>query len=97
MQEWVQCDKCRGWQHQIRALYNHIRDFGGNAEYVCPKCYLEGIEVGSQVPLPTSVDFRAKGLLTSMFNDYIEQRLSRRHKQNREEMAKALQKKVHEV
>ncbi|XP_052196496.1 histone acetyltransferase HAC12-like [Diospyros lotus] len=96
-ESWVQCDKCRGWQHQICGLYNDKRDLGGKAEYVCPICYLKGIEAGDHVPLPKNVAFEAKGLPTCMLSDYIEERLLRYLKQEREERAKALQKNFDEV
>ncbi|KAI8032376.1 Histone acetyltransferase HAC1 [Camellia lanceoleosa] len=96
-ESWVQCDKCRGWQHQICALYNDKSNLGGKSEYVCPKCYLEGIEVGEHVPLPKTVAFGAKDLPTTTLSDYIEQRLFRCLMQDSEERAKALQKKLDEV
>ncbi|KAM7516624.1 hypothetical protein LguiA_006207 [Lonicera macranthoides] len=96
-ESWVQCDKCDRWLHQICALYSARRDPEGKAPYVCPECCLEEIESGVRVPLPKSAVFGAKDLPTTMLTDHIEQRLFSSLKQEREEMAKALGKKIDEV
>ncbi|XP_071706322.1 histone acetyltransferase HAC12-like isoform X2 [Rutidosis leptorrhynchoides] len=85
---WVLCDKCQCWQHRTCGLYNNEKDFEGNAEYICPKCYLEEIENGTRVPLPETTASSAKDLPRTNLSDHIEDRLSRRLNEEREEMAK---------
>lgn len=95
--QWVQCDNCQGWQHQICALYNNKRDMKGEAEYNCPKCFLEKIEINHCLPLPKSTFFSAKDLPCTMLSDHIEQRLFKCLQQEREKKAKLTGKNLDEV
>jgi hypothetical protein len=40
---WVQCDRCRGWVHQVCAMFNARKNalLPFNAEYCCPLCRRE--------------------------------------------------------
>lgn len=93
--QWVQCDKCGYWQHQICGLYNAKRDTEGMAKYICPHCRLEEIKNGEHVPLPAAIG--ATDLPRTKLSDHIEQRLFRQLKREREERAKFLNKDFDEV
>ncbi|KAJ4801820.1 histone acetyltransferase of the CBP family 12 [Rhynchospora pubera] len=94
---WVQCDKCEAWQHQICALFNGRRNDGGQAEYTCPKCYIEEVETGVRKPLPQSTVLGAKDLPRTILSDHIENRLFKRLKQERQDRANHLGKSFDEV
>lgn len=92
---WVLCDRCQCWQHRVCGLYNDKRDAEGKAEYICPKCCLYEIQSGGRLPGTTA--FGAKYLPRTKLSDHLEQRLFRRLKQEREEMANYLGKNPDEV
>ncbi|TKY50055.1 Histone acetyltransferase HAC1 [Spatholobus suberectus] len=85
---WVECNKCKSWQHQICALYNDKRDLDYSAEYTCPICRLKEIRNGMHVPLPKTAMFGAKDLPRTMLSDHIEKRLFKRLMQESEDWAK---------
>ncbi|WOL02901.1 histone acetyltransferase HAC1-like isoform X2 [Canna indica] len=94
---WVQCDKCKAWQHQICALFNGKRMESLQAEYICPNCFLNELENGKNSPMPQNADLRANDLPRTILSDHIEQRVFERLKQEREERARILEKTVDEV
>ncbi|KAG2377088.1 Histone acetyltransferase [Vigna angularis] len=70
--EWVQCSKCKSWQHHICALYNNTRDLDNSAEYLCLLCCLNENRNDVRVP------YDAKDLPRTMLGDHIEGRLLKR-------------------
>lgn len=95
--QWVQCDKCEKWQHQICALFNGRRNDGGQAEYTCPPCYMEEVVRGERNPLPQSAVLGAKDLPRTILSDHIEHRLFKRLKWERQERARVQDKGYDEV
>ncbi|ERM95140.1 hypothetical protein AMTR_s00009p00260910 [Amborella trichopoda] len=96
-EEWVQCDGCQSWNHQICSLFNKRKNYSEEAEYICPKCYLKGVEGGERKPLPQSALRSAKDLPTTFLSDHLEHRLFEGLKQERGERARRSGKNVNEV
>ncbi|WVZ09372.1 hypothetical protein V8G54_013902 [Vigna mungo] len=69
---WVQCSKCKNWQHHICALYNNRKDLDNSAEYICLLCCLNENRNDVRVP------FDAKDFPRTMLSDHIESRLLKR-------------------
>ncbi|KAI4312621.1 hypothetical protein MLD38_037425 [Melastoma candidum] len=95
-EDWVQCDKCQGWQHQICTLYNQVADNRGNAKYTCLLCCLKEIKSGNRLPSKVRVQ-SACNLPRTALSDHIEQRLQTSLSEDRELRAKGLGKGFLEV
>lgn len=67
----------------------------GKGKYICPFCRLAEIAAKEHVSTPAA--FGAKDLPRSMLSDYIEERLFRSLKREREERAKLSGKSLIEV
>ncbi|KAF8755803.1 hypothetical protein HU200_011275 [Digitaria exilis] len=93
---WVQCDKCKAWQHQICALFNRKCE-GAKAEYTCAKCFLKEKDSGDIHAMESSTVLGARELPRTKLSDHIEQRLSERLEQDRQQRASTLGKGVEEV
>lgn len=89
--QWVYCESCEKWQHQICGLYNQQKDIDKTADYICPYCLLKerkSIE---------NTDLGAKDLPETILSHFIERRLSRRLTEERLQTAKANGKSVDDV
>lgn len=93
---WVQCDKCKAWQHEICALFNRKCE-GAKAEYTCAKCFLNEKDSGDIQALESSTVLGAQELPRTKLSDHIEQRLSERLEQDRQQRASASGKVAEEV
>ena len=96
--QWVACDKCKRWQHQICALFNAKRnDEEKDAEYICHSCYIQEIENGMRTPLPQNTIPGAKDLQRTVLSDHIEERLFQHLKEERQNRANKYGKNFNEV
>jgi E1A/CREB-binding protein len=96
--QWVACDKCKSWQHQICALFNAKRnDEEKDAEFTCHYCYIQEINHGLRAPLPQSTVLGAKDLPRTLLSNHIEDHLFKRLKKERQDRAKKFGKKFDEV
>ena len=94
--QWVECDKCKKWQHQICVLFN-ARTNKERSEYICPECCIAEIERGERVPRPANSVLGAKDLPRTMLSDFVEERLSWKLQLERVERSKASGKRLEEV
>ncbi|MCO5595257.1 hypothetical protein L7F22_049297 [Adiantum nelumboides] len=96
VEAWVECDKCKKWQHQICGLFN-ARINKERSVYVCPECCITEIERGERVPRAANSVLGAKDLPRTMLSDFVEERLARKLDDERAERAKASGKCLNEV
>ncbi|XP_044352379.1 probable histone acetyltransferase HAC-like 3 isoform X3 [Triticum aestivum] len=93
---WVECDKCKAWQHQICALFNpKVAD--EEVEYTCAKCLLKERDIGDITLLESPTVLGALELPRTKLSDHIEQRLSVRLEHERLQRARASGKDIEEV
>ncbi|MCL7042591.1 hypothetical protein MKW94_011465 [Papaver nudicaule] len=91
----VLCSRCDRRQHHTCALFNSERNSGRKTEYICPKC---NIQEGKNEPCtPLDHTRGAKDLPSTKLSDSLERRLFESLKKDREERAKRIGKKSHEV
>ncbi|GJN10183.1 hypothetical protein PR202_ga28256 [Eleusine coracana subsp. coracana] len=93
---WVQCDKCKAWQHQVCALFNQ-KIVDEEAEYACAKCFLKEKDSGDISALESSSILGAWELPRTKLSDHVERRLSERLQWDRQQRAVAAGKGVEEV
>eukprot|EP00250_Pteridium_aquilinum_P010036 c19106_g1_i1 orf=591-5369(-) len=96
VEAWVECDKCKKWQHQICALFN-ARINKERSEYVCPECCIEEIERGDRVPQAVNSVLGAKDLPRTVLSDFVEERLAWKLEHEKAERAQALGKCPEEI
>uniref|UniRef100_A0A453GVA1 histone acetyltransferase n=1 Tax=Aegilops tauschii subsp. strangulata TaxID=200361 RepID=A0A453GVA1_AEGTS len=93
---WVECDKCKAWQHQICALFNpKVAD--EEVEYTCAKCLLKERDSGDIILPESPTVLGALELPRTKLSDHIEQRLSVRLEHERLQRARASGKDIEEV
>eukprot|EP00549_Striatella_unipunctata_P007466 CAMPEP_0118699080 /NCGR_PEP_ID=MMETSP0800-20121206/15645_1 /TAXON_ID=210618 ORGANISM="Striatella unipunctata, Strain CCMP2910" /NCGR_SAMPLE_ID=MMETSP0800 /ASSEMBLY_ACC=CAM_ASM_000638 /LENGTH=800 /DNA_ID=CAMNT_0006599147 /DNA_START=386 /DNA_END=2789 /DNA_ORIENTATION=+ len=51
-ENWVQCDSCERWIHQICGLFNTRKHKAHESEYCCPNCLLARRKSGNGMSLP---------------------------------------------
>ncbi|CAL9239710.1 unnamed protein product [Arabidopsis halleri] len=96
-EEWVQCESCEKWQHQICGLYNKHKDQDNTADYFCPECLLEELKSSNNMRLDDNTDSGAKDLPETILSYFLEQRLFKRLKEERYQTAKATGKSINDV
>jgi E1A/CREB-binding protein len=94
--QWVQCDKCKAWQHQICALFNQ-KVVDEEAEYTCAKCFLKEKDSGDIFSHESSTVLGAWELPRTKLSDHVESRLSDKLQLDRQQRAIAAGKGVEEV
>ncbi|MCO5570371.1 hypothetical protein L7F22_024091 [Adiantum nelumboides] len=93
---WVECDKCKKWQHQICVLFN-ARINKERSEYACPDCCIAEMERSERVPLLANSVPGAKDLPKTILSDFLEERLALKLEEERIERSRVSGKTIEEV
>jgi len=75
-ENWVQCDVCDRWIHQICGLFNARQNKDTESKYSCPKCLLEQRKKGK--PAPKSEHPTAEDLPRTKLSEWLEAHVTNR-------------------
>jgi hypothetical protein len=92
-ENWVACDDCERWVHQICGLFNARQNKDSDVKYSCPKCLLKRRKTGSAKQterLPGAAD-----LPKTVFSEWLENHVNKKIQWKFEKLA--LEKAQNEV
>jgi hypothetical protein len=81
-ENWVQCDVCQRWIHQICGLFNSRQNKDNRSTYSCPKCLLEQRKEGKRpgkANAPTAEDL-PRTRLSEWIENYISSRIAAKYR-----------------
>ena len=85
-ENWVHCDECKRWIHQICGLFNSRQNKDSNSSYCCPKCLLEKRKKGKS---PGKLNMRtAEQLPRTKLSEWIEDSLGEKIKKQYKVLAR---------
>lgn len=72
-ENWVQCDECDRWVHQICGLFNARQNKDSGSKYVCPHCLLSDMKKGKTKPQSTALT--AEELPRTKLSEWLEKQI----------------------
>lgn len=72
-ENWVQCDECDRWVHQICGLFNARQNKDSGSKYVCPHCLLTDMKNGKTAPQTTALT--AEELPRTKLSEWLEEEI----------------------
>lgn len=87
-ENWVQCDACDRWVHQICGLFNPRQNkHDDSVKYTCPKCLLDERKKPDSKP-PDTNNPKAEDLPRTKFSEWLETYVLKKLKEKHIELAK---------
>jgi len=69
-ENWVQCDVCDRWIHQICGLFNSRQNKDNRSKYSCPQCLCNEMKAGNTKPQPNAAN--AEELPRTKLSEWLE-------------------------
>ena len=69
-ENWVQCDVCDRWIHQICGLFNSRQNKDNRSKYSCPQCLRDEMKAGKIKPQPNAAN--AEVLPRTKLSEWLE-------------------------
>ena len=88
-ENWVQCDTCQRWVHQICGLFNTRQNKDHHSEYNCPRCLLKIRQRSPPEVRPEGARELPRTVLSEWLEQHIEARISSRKRELAEEISTA--------
>ena len=77
-ENWVQCDHCERWVHQVCGMFNGRRNVSAEVPYICPYCLMERRKQNPDKNLLTSNKSKASDLPHNTLSRFLEHRVEER-------------------